>query len=392
MPRFSAQRLIFSMIAWCNHRIPKRRQLLVHALPDVEDQSVAILRWAGKQLPNLRIILVVTGSPRAARATLRSLIGGTAEHLTIYRKHDPRAIYSFWRSQFVIFTHGIYGSWPPPPSQSVVNVWHGMPIKRIWKGTKGDPAPRCSWLISTSSKYSEVLAEASDIPASQIPPLGLPRNDLLFSRSEAAVAFGKAARADVGRVLLFLPTYRHSRIGPIARDGRESATALAMDDEEIARLQGMLATTRTRMLVKPHPLSVHYGREAKLSPNLWIISDAWLHRQCVTLYEALGQMDALVTDISSVYIDFLALQRPVFFYFPDLSEYRRSRTFLLEPLESWLAGPLCTEAEELMEHLAEFCSGGDRFAESRASLLHLLNPGGLGATARLFDFLRMPRQ
>jgi CDP-glycerol glycerophosphotransferase (TagB/SpsB family) len=267
----------------------------------------------------------------------------------------------------------------------VVNLWHGMPLKRIWRGLPNSLVPQCTWLLSTSPKYSEVQAEAAGFPVEKIPATGLPRNDLLFSRTRAALEFGRAARNGVDRVLLFLPTYRQSRTGFITDDGVEMGNTLGMTGDDVTALRNMLAHTGTRILVKPHPMSVHYGRDEKLDDRLWIISDTWLHQQGLTLYEALGQMDALITDVSSVYVDFLILRRPIFFYFPDLVEYRKSRSFQVEPVEDWLAGPLCTTAVQLRDELGAFAAGRDPYREKREKLAGILNPQtGPEATARLF--------
>lgn len=369
--------------------MPKRRQLLLHAFPDVEDQLVAILRWLRdhpqSQCP---VIFLVSGDTTDAKLRLRKLVGDYAEQIVVLKKSQLTAIWSYWRSRYVLFTHGLYGFLPISMRQCVINLWHGMPIKSIWRGLGSIKPPQCNWLLSTSPKFSEVLAQASGVPMDRIPVTGLPRNDLLFSDTAAVRVFAAQARVGVERVLLFLPTYRQSKIGYITHDGEESASALSMGPMEVDALRAWLAATRTRMLVKPHPMSVHYGRDDKLSENLWLISDEWLHEQGVMLYEALGQMDALITDTSSVYIDYLALRRPVFFYFPDLERYRETRKFLLEPVEEWLAGPLCRTGQELTAALDQWTASGDLHSERRAHLARQLNPQTTpDSTQRVFDLL-----
>ncbi len=384
------QDLYFRIIALINRCIPKRRQVLLSAFPDIEDQTIAVLRWLETERPDMDVIVLTRDTPLKVRPLLEQLLGKRTERVRVYSKHSLWGLWAYWRSKYVLFTHGLYGFLPVSKGQSVVNLWHGMPLKRIWRGLDGSFIPQCTWLLSTSAKFSTVQSLASGFPVDRIPVTGLPRNDLLFSSSTKTKLFKGEIGAGVNRVLFFLPTYRQSKVGFHTLDGRETDNALGMSVDEVAILDRTLATSDMRMLVKPHPMSVHAGRDMRLSDRIWIVSDQWLHERGVTLYEALAQVDALITDISSVYVDFLALRRPVFFFFPDLSEYRRTRTFLLEPIEEWLAGPLCTTVAELIAALEKFGMGNDEQEEKRRRFAEILNPQSKpDATARLFALLHI---
>jgi CDP-glycerol glycerophosphotransferase len=383
---------LFGVLSLLNQCLPKRDALVISTFPDIEDQGISLLRELVKvgyrPLPD--IALLVAGSPEQAREKLTRLVGPQAKMFHVLNKWTVKALWLYSRSRWVIFTHGLYMARRQPRSQTVVNVWHGMPLKRIWRGLRDSPVPPCTWLLSTSPRYAVVLADASGFATAKIPVLGLPRNDLLFSQTLAAEDFSKHVHAGMKRVVLFLPTYRKptGKVGYHHLDGVEGDNVLAMSAMEEASFRAMLALHHIRVLVKPHPMSVHYGETRIIDDNLWVISDDWLHSYGVTLYEALGSVDALITDVSSVYVDFLALRRPVFFFFPDLSEYRRTRTFLFEPVEDWLAGPLCTTAAQLIEELEQFAVGRDRHAAKRAEIAAVLNPQTVpDAAARLFAML-----
>jgi CDP-glycerol glycerophosphotransferase (TagB/SpsB family) len=385
------RQIFFALVAAGNHAVPKRKQLVLHAFPDVEDQMVAVLRWLQANPEHAcPVICLISGSEAEARSKLQRLLGDYVFRLRIIRKTRMAAVWAYWRSRHVLFTHGLYGFWPTPPGQVVVNLWHGMPLKRIWRGLPGSLVPDCTWLLSTSDIFSDVLARASGFAREKIPPIGLPRNDLLFSCTPAVMEFDAEVRQGVKKVIFFLPTYRQSKVGFETSDGVESGDILAMKEAEVGEFRKMLKARGIRLLVKPHPMSVHYGREEKVDDWLWIISDRWLQEKGIVLYEALGRMDALITDVSSVYVDFLSRRRPVFFYFPDLVEYRRTRAFLLEPVEQWLAGPLCVTAEGLILHLDRYAQGHDDSGKLLATLAEQLNPQtSPDASARLMQFLQI---
>lgn len=386
MSKFAASFLFFC-IALANHAVPKRRLLVLHAFPDVEDQMVAVLRWL-RDNPDRRmpVIFLVSGSAEEARNKLLRLVGEYVNSINILRKNQFSAIWSYCRASHVFFTHGLYGFRAIPDRQCVVNLWHGMPLKRIWSGMKGCPPPPCTWLLSTSEKYSKVQAAAAEFSVSKVPVTGLPRNDLLFSSGPKLSAFEAEARNGVERVVLFLPTYRKSAVGYATVDGAESASATGLTAEETQRLKDLLASLKIRMLVKPHPMSVHYGAVSFESEYLWSVSDAWFHEKGVTLYEVLGRADSLITDVSSVAIDYLCLRRPIIFYFPDMAKYGNSRKFQLEPIEDWLPGPLCGDFAQLCTRITAFARDSDEFGLKRGRIRDELNPqNGPGAVARLFE-------
>ena len=49
-------------------------------------------------------------------------------------------------------------------------------------------------------------------------------------------------------------------------------------------------------------------------------------------------MDAMISDYSSVWGDYLLVDRPLAFVFDDLEEYRKDRCIPLEPIEEYMPG------------------------------------------------------
>jgi CDP-glycerol glycerophosphotransferase (TagB/SpsB family) len=314
-------------IAIGNHLVPKKRQLLLHSFPDVEDQLVAILRWLEESDCRwVPVVLLVAGSPADARTVLRRVVGEVGDRIRILPKDSLHAVWAYWRSKVVIFTHGLYnGYFPTPRGQRLINVWHGMPVKSIWSANRNKRATaktHCSELLSTSAQFTRVLSEISGVDSARIREIGIPRNDLLLQQTPAGRSFRQRAIQGADRLMIYLPTYRKSRLSDVVNDGVEMGNVLMMDEKAVVRLKKFLRSTRTRWIVKAHPMSVHFGHVDVTDEFLWIVSDSWLHDLGVTLYDVLGQVDALVTDVSSVYIDYLIVGRPIFFFFPDLPEYR----------------------------------------------------------------------
>jgi CDP-glycerol glycerophosphotransferase (TagB/SpsB family) len=363
------------LIHCANFVIPKSRLLVISCYPDIEDQVVAILRaLTPEKFAAYNVVLLVTDSTEDARRKLQRLVGINAARVRVVPKFSVAGIWAYIRARVVLFTHGLYGSASSPANQVVVNLWHGMPLKRIWSGAVNDQPPQCDYMLSTSDFFSVKLSELSGLPIARIPATGLPRNDLFFSTQPAVRAFDTLVHADAQRVLFFLPTFRRSTAGFQSKDGGEEASPLLMSDHEEALFKQTLQETGTRILVKPHPLSPHYGRVDQSDDNIWIISDAWLHDHGLMLYEALGATDGLISDVSSVIVDHLCAQKPCITYFPDFELYGSTRRFMLEPLEDYLPGPVCRTVDDLCDEIRKIGSGDDAARARRAELTPLLNP------------------
>lgn len=211
---------------------------------------------------------------------------------------------------------------------------------------------------------------------------GLPRNDRLFS--DRVEVLRKLELDHARRFIAWLPTYRKSVCGEIRSDGIEYGNVFEMPDIDPDALNTFLAARETVMFVKPHPMA-QFDRPQNWS-NLLIVDDAWLRERSLSLYEFLGASDFLISDISSVVIDYLLLDRPIIHAFPDIEAYRNSRGFSVDPIESYFVGPVVRNSQELHDALEAVFSGYDPEADKRRKILELSHTHrDGGATHRLLE-------
>jgi len=86
-------------------------------------------------------------------------------------------------------------------------------------------------------------------------------------------------------------------------------------------------------------------------------------------YQILSAADLLITDYSSVYFDYLLLDRPTVFVPVDVDQYRAARGFLLEPYEFWTPGPKVLDQEALEAEIRASLDDPTHGADQR----HLIN-------------------
>ncbi len=353
--------------------VPKDKRIVLVTQPDGDDQGVALClalesaRWDGA------IDWLVHEDPAdfPAWQQRRGLSGISIRFL---RLHSIRGVWAYFKASHVFYTHGAVFNYAPPKRKLVVNMWHGMPVKKIWRGVPGSQLPLSTFLISTSAFFSDVLMQASGFGPERMLATGLPRNDILLGERPESASMVARLRGDADRLIVFLPTYRCSARGFLTEDGTETHTLLGLNATDAQQLHSWLKDHRCKLIVKPHPMSIHAGKPFEADAQWAMIDEQMLFRHGLGLYEVLAHADLLVTDVSSVYVDFLVTERPQILYFPDMQKYEDTRGLLLQPLIDYAPGPIAQNFAELEAFLDLWISGQDTWRERRTALRKLMVP------------------
>lgn len=284
-----------------------------------------------------------------------------------YRATSPRGVYYALRAGVVCLTEDFRDvALAPTGGANVVQLWHGIPLKRIgWDAELPDhplPVRLClgylaraiSVLVLTARELAGPFASGLRVDRDRMAVAGYPRTDALVREvpgEAVGIDDGILDRLDraaaEGPLLFYLPTYREG-----------SADGFG-DHLDLPALERFLAERGAHLAVKPHPKeSVDLG-ERTGSRVVEVPPDD-------DVYPLLRRADALVTDYSSVAFDFLLADRPVVFYPYDLDRYREERGFYFDYGEV-TPGPTATEFGELLAAL-DGVLDGDGYEAERAAL------------------------
>jgi CDP-glycerol glycerophosphotransferase (TagB/SpsB family) len=354
--------------------LPKWNHAVIWGWPDYED-SVIALEQALQESSISRIVLMMTDPNTPPTWEL-------GPKTTRVKKNSIAGWLWFCFAKYLFFTHPFFTRKFPPNVVSV-NLWHGMPIKKICWLLKNDIGISANFTLATSPFWAEIMERAMR-PQGAVLSSGLPRNDRLFS--ERSHVIHKLGLPEDRRLLAWLPTYRKSILGLPRMDGIDSGNVFEMPDVDPDNLNLFLKSRNAVLLVKRHPMAAF--NESKTYSNLWIVDDAWLRQRSLSLYEFLGATDLLISDISSVVIDYLLLDRPIIHAFSDLVTYESSRGFTVEPIESYFMGPVVTNSLELYDALDAVFSGNDPDGAKRREIREFSHSHKDGrATHRLMEAL-----
>jgi CDP-glycerol glycerophosphotransferase (TagB/SpsB family) len=187
-------------------------------------------------------------------------------------------------------------------------------------------------------------------------------------------------------LILWAPTFRiarSSRGRPGWSDSSRS-TPFSMLAEQQELVDDLIGRTGVQIVLKPHPVDA-------APPSfdfVCSISDADLVAADTTLYELLARASALITDYSSIWTDFIPLDRPIGFFCPDLSDYQEGRGFSLGTFNRGLPGPTLTTTEGFCEFIEEVLTQPGAWRVDRANAVEDLGiVTDIGATDRLMQEL-----
>ena len=344
--------------------VPKRDVAAVHTWPAFDDTARALVPELGKS--RLECIYYL-----AADDVATGPVPAWGPKVAVVPKRSWRGVWAFLTSRYVFTTHQCYTSWFPRNVVSV-NVWHGMPIKRIgWMSRKQVNRPHSKFELATSEFWGPIVQRCMR-PWGGVLVNGLPRCDRFAAcgREEVCRRLGGAA-ATCRKLVIWLPTYRQTVRGDPEADGRDYRNEAQMPGFDPAAFEKWLAERNMVCVIKPHPL----GPRPRLRKDghLRILDDAALGKCGLTLYELLGGSDALLTDVSSVYVDYLLLNRPVVHTFADREAYSASRGFTFDWTEDYFAGPAVDTMAGVQGALEDVLAGQDTHAAQRARLRNLFH-------------------
>jgi len=344
--------------------LPKRDTAAVHTWPSFDDTARVLVPELSKS--RLKRVFYLTAS---------SAVAGHAPawgpNVTVLPKRSLRGAWAFLTSRYIFTTHQCYTSRFPHNVVSV-SLWHGMPIKRLgWMSGKAVNLPHAKIELATSEFWLSMVRQCMR-PWGEVLVNGLPRTDRFAARGREGVCRQLGGEAMTCRKLaVWLPTYRRTVRGDPEADGTEFLNEAQMPGFDADGFNAWLAERNMVCVIKPHPLGPR--PRLRTTGHLRIMDDAALGACGLTLYELLGGSDVLLTDVSSVYVDYLLLNRPVIHTFADRAEYEAGRGFTFDWTENFLAGPMVEDMAGVGQALEALGTGRDSHAANRARLKKLFH-------------------
>ena len=217
-------------------------------------------------------------------------------------------------------------------------------------------------------------------------PLGFPRNDVLFQNP---LNLHTLFKGEFEKTIYWLPTYRQHK--DYSYDKHSDIPFPIIYNLDIAeRINDKAKENNILIIVKPHPVQdVSIIKDYKLS-NIEFIDNDFITENSIEAYELLGSVDALLTDYSSVYYDFLLCDKPVGFCWDDFDEYKERVGFVkgLDIDYICSAGVKIYNAEDLCSFIDDVARDNDSLKDERDKIRNIIhNHVDNQSTKRVVDYI-----
>lgn len=269
-----------------------------------------------------------------------------------YRKYK----YIF-KSRLVISTHGTYRL---RNDNYMINLWHGVPLKAmsLMNKSKSDKVGtfKEDFFISTSEFYNTLMNACLGIKAEKYFITGYPRNDYLFNENGLVNLELLTGRKIDKKVVLYMPTYRDIVNTDQEIEDKRSANYFGFLEFNFDLFNDFIKKNNLLFILKLHPNEekVFFEKYSNLvNDNIILLKGEDLGKEKMDLYKILNAVDLIITDYSSVYFDYLLLDRPMIFIPIDIEEYRKTRGILLEPYDFWTPGSKCINQDALQKEIVK---------------------------------------
>ena len=361
---------------------PKAKIFVLRGTPDYEDNLIEV--YAALHRRGFRKIIWILDNP------INKSPVPIMEDTKLVKRGSVFDIYYSVVAKYIFITHGHFVR-NTSKNQVCVNLWHGVPLKRIGK-LQGLEGRTDSILVSTSEFTREIYFKAFNTPKKSIVITGQPRTDRMLQSNRSSVLksiFGDSNRSR--RLFVWMPTYRISIRDKDHLDGANFDNIFNCTDFSAERFDSLLEKNNAMCLIKPHPLAVVPQRFE--SRNLVFIDESWLTQKSMSLYQLLGATDGLISDISSVIVDYILIDKPIILLFEDLEVYAQKRGFSINPIEEYLPAGVSRNFEEFLVNFEAVLAGDDPYREKRVCLKELyFKHSEVGAADRILDLISLENQ
>ncbi len=366
---------------------------------DVDDKLILLSTYGGNAfIDNIKYIFLYLKKnteykPIIITSSQNLLKELNAKGYTVINKFSLMTIRLLRKAKFIFTTHGVFDVLPIDfsPDTIFVCTWHGVQNKR--NQTSHGPieynkfAKLCKLKIvnedymdyfvtpSGTQKDKKLIVNYFQISPRKILSTGYPRNDILFNETpkfKTNLRNKYKIDNEIKRIILYAPTFRDNNF----------TAKFPLSKDELVELNNLLKASKSFLIMKAHMF--------EKVVNFKDYSNIRRAPQNADIQELLYLTNLLITDYSSVYCDFLLLNRPILFFTYDFKQFMEKGRGFYYNFEKIAPGPLIYTGRELIDAVKNIDEIDKKYKDRRLETRNLFHKYVDGnSTERLLKVLNI---
>lgn len=345
--------------------IPRKKEIWIFGSnhgKKFADNSKYLYLYTIKNYPKIRAIWMTTNK--------KLLKKFSEKNYEAYHSWSVKGLWYSLRAKYAISSYGLH-DFNKILLGGIKNIqlWHGTPLKNI-SPEKRDIRTKVRMI--SGNKYHNYIAPSKEVKnkfkrvfmndGQNINITGYPRNDALFNTSwffpEENFVDNLKKSIKFKHVITYLPTWR----------GEGDCINLFKDYKfDLDEIQKKLKKLNAILIIKAHHMNKQIIPEGDLRDSrIFSLSD----EEFQDIYPILKETDILITDYSSIYFDFLLLNRPIIFAPFDIKN--KQKKFFFYDYDTVTPGPKAKNWIEVFDCIEKEVKS-DGYKKERKKMLEMFN-------------------
>ena len=241
------------------------------------------------------------------------------------------------------------------PRQKRVFLGHGMPLKIVkdYDLLKGEVDMNMITTYNLNRHFYDIGDKDENMRN-----YGYCRTDVLYENAGIRQNRDKA-------YIVWMPTYRqHTRADSLRiKNNFPLGLPVIKSTEEMAEINEFLKENNAVLYLRPHPAQDVSVMKIDEMSNITIADNNYLGG--TQIYDFLTETDALITDYSSVYYDYLMTDRPIALAVEDLREFSAKWPMMFDDFKANYKCPYIYTVDDLKKFIKDVVTDNDEFREER---------------------------
>ncbi|MFR2033028.1 MAG: CDP-glycerol glycerophosphotransferase family protein [Agathobacter sp.] len=280
-----------------------------------------------------------------------------------YKFINLQADFYIATSHIFVFSHPYWlTKWRK--NQIVIHTTHSA--SQIKKDTS-DPIKISDYVLVCSDDVKEKRKGAFLIPEENLLVIGQPRIDLLFRHKDCVKKL--IPNYEGQKIILSMETFKQTKYWTDGDNVDPFAINVVHTLDDMKKLDTFLEKNNSVMLIKVHHLQDMSFLNVVNFRNIFYINDSDLRKINAQTNELLENADCLLTDYSSVFYEYLMLDRPIGFLLGDMDKYNRG--FNMENPLDYMPGTKIYDIDQLFDFIVNMDNEKIKYEKERKKMCDL---------------------